>query len=375
MAVTGAQRARRVACPQSVRAYPPQTGVGTMWQHVLAELQRDLTVRFVNPGRRRRRFGRPDVWLHDGHAGPLEVREPSVIQLHEAAWDDPVTRASLDPAFAAAYESASRRAAEGATRIITPSESSRQQISASYGMQPEHIVVAPHGVDHSVFNPGATGGRDFVARAGGDPGRPYVIFVSQLHPRKNLAALREAMARLAGRGYPHRLVLVGGPPADRPDGQELVRAAEAPLRGSKEPVTRFQGLTDAQLAMVTAGASAFCLPSLMEGFGLTALEAMACGVPVVVSDRGALPEVVGDAGIVTAPNAEAIECALMDLLADDNRARELRAAGFERSRAFTWRATARCWRRALDDASGETGRVNGASRGPAHGRSRRPAVP
>ena len=55
-----------------------------------------------------------------------------------------------------------------------------------------------------------------------------------------------------------------------------------------------------------AGAAAFCLPSLMEGFGLTALEAMSCGVPVVVSDRGSLPEVVGDAGLVVAPTVDAV---------------------------------------------------------------------
>jgi glycosyltransferase involved in cell wall biosynthesis len=181
-----------------------------------------------------------------------------------------------------------------------------------------------------------------------------VLFVSQLHPRKNLAALRNAMARLVAREYPHTLVVVGGPPADRVDGTALVREAEAPLDGTTQPVVRLHQLTDDELSAVTAGASAFCLPSLMEGFGLTALEAMACGVPVVVSDRGALPEVVADAGIVTAPRADAVEAALADLLGDEARARELGNAGWQRSQQFTWAATAGSWRRALEEAAAET---------------------
>jgi glycosyltransferase involved in cell wall biosynthesis len=334
---------------------------------VLAELGRDIRIRFVEPGLPRRRLARPDVWLHDGHAGPLEAATPVVTQLHEAAWDDPDTRSLLDPAFIAAYEEPSRLAAERAVRIVTPSESSRRQIATSYGVPADRIVVAPHGVDQSVFHPGVTGGRELIARAGGDPGRPYVLFVSQLHPRKNLAALRDAMARLSARGYPHALVLVGGPPADRADGHELVRRAEEPLDGTTRPVVRLCELTDEELSAVTAGASAFCLPSLMEGFGLTALEAMACGVPVVVSDRGALPEVVGDAGIVTTPSVDAIEAALAEVLSDEDRARELAAAGLERSGLFTWSATARSWRRALDEAV-HARAANGGVRDSAHRR-------
>jgi glycosyltransferase involved in cell wall biosynthesis len=362
MGVNDSRRMPRVACPPSVRAYPHNSGVDTLWRHVLTELGRDMKIRFLEPSSPRRWITRPEVWLHDGHAGPLEADAPVVAQLHEAAWDDPDTRALLDPAFIAAYEEPSRLAAQNATRVVTPSESSRRQIAASYGVPAERIVVAPHGVDHSVFHPRATGGHELVARAGGDPDRPYVLFVSQLHPRKNLAVLRAAMARLIARGYPHGLVVVGGPPADRADGDALVQEAEAPLPGTEQAVVRLQRLTDAQLAAVTAGASVFCLPSLMEGFGLTALEAMACGVPVVVSDRGALPEVVADAGIVTAPTADAVEAALAGLLADDDRARALGNAGRERSQGFTWTATARAWRRSLEEAAAETPTSNRTTR-------------
>ena len=92
-----------------------------------------------------------------------------------------------------------------------------------------------------------------------------------------------------------------------------------------------------------AGADAFCLPSLYEGFGLTALEAMACGAPVIVSDRGALPEVVDGGGIVVEPSPEAIANALERVLSDDELASSLRRRAVERARTFTWARTASGW--------------------------------
>jgi glycosyltransferase involved in cell wall biosynthesis len=343
----GLNRRARVAVPPVIAGYPRESGVGKMWHHVVAELGRDVDVRFVEPGGRGGPLWRPQGWMQDGHHGPLPVRAPVVAQLHEAAWNDPDTRALVEPEFVAAYEEPSRAAARAATRVVTPSESSRRQIIDAYGVPAERVVVARHGVDHTVFHPGAP---ELVARVTGDADRPYVVFVSQLHPRKNLAALREAMTRLARRGYPHALVVVGGHPADRRDAADLVRLAASDLPGTSGRVTRLEALTEAELAGVLAGAAAFCLPSFMEGFGLTALEAMACAVPVVVSDRGALPEVVGDAGIVTAPTADAVEAALVEVLDDDARARALGKQGYERSLEFTWARTAACWRVALDEA-------------------------
>ena len=193
------------------------SGWGRMWQSVVPELSHLVSLGFWDNPRRSRFRQPPDVWLHDGHQGPLGVPEPSVVHLQEASWRHPSTRPLLATKFLDQYEHASRAAVERAARVITPSEASRQQIIEEYGLDPAHVVTAPFGVDLAMFRPARPGAGAIIAKAGGDPARPYVLFVSTVHPRKNLAALRRAMAGLARRGLPHGLVVVAAPPADRED--------------------------------------------------------------------------------------------------------------------------------------------------------------
>ena len=131
------------------------------------------------------------------------------------------------------------------------------------------------------------------------------------------------MSRLARAGYPHALALVASPALDRPDSADLQREAVAELPGAPNRIAAVSDPTDDDLAGLMAEADAYCLPSLFEGFGLTALEAMACGTAVVVSDRGALPEVVGDAGLVVTPDADAVTSALERVLGDPSLRDEL----------------------------------------------------
>jgi glycosyltransferase involved in cell wall biosynthesis len=321
-----------------------------MWHSVIPELRELVTLGWWDDPRRSRFRQPPDVWLHDGHQGPLGVPEPSVVHLQEASWQHPSTRPLLHTKFLNQYEEASQLAVDAAVRVITPSEASRQQIIELYRLDPAHVVTAPFGVDLALFRPARPGAAEIISGAGGDPARPYVLFVSTVHPRKNLPALRAAMSALAGRGLPHGLVVVASRPADREDAASLFEDAGAELPGAAGRVVLLRGLSDIELAAVMAGATAFCLPSLWEGFGLTALEAMACGVPVVVADRGSLPEVVGDAGVVCEPDAEAIEEALFSLLTDPERMAALSRDGLARSLRFTWQATAQGWYRALCQA-------------------------
>lgn len=300
--------------------------------------------------RQRWRTRSVDVWLADGHQGPLAVDRPVVAHLHEASWHIPELLSTFDPAFVEHHADLSARAAAAATRVLTISESSRRQIIDSYEIDPRAVHAVHIGVDLTTHRPGLDGGALLVADGGGDADRPYVLFVGTVHPRKNLPVLRAAMEQLAQTGLDHRLVLVAGPSPDRADSDELLRAACLPILD--RPVVNLAGIDDTRLAQLIAGADALCLPSLMEGFGMPVVEAMACGTPVVVSDRGALPEVVGDAGIVVEPTVEGVTDGLHAVLDDPGRSAELRRRGPLRARDFTWEAMVDGWVEVLRRAAG-----------------------
>jgi glycosyltransferase involved in cell wall biosynthesis len=216
------------------------------------------------------------------------------------------------------------RIARRAARVIVPSAFSRDEVVDLLGVPEARVAVVPGGVD-ARFAPEADGAG---ARAAlGLDGKPYVLTVASRTARKNLNVLDLAARRLAARGVD--LVAAGG---DRPQFRDDDHAARTGVRALGH-------VDDALLPGLYAGAAAFVLPSLYEGFGLTALEALAAGVPVVAADRGALPEVCGDAAQLVDPtDAEAVAAALERALDDPE---PWRAAGPPRAAPLTWEATAR----------------------------------
>ncbi|MBA2283592.1 MAG: glycosyltransferase family 4 protein [Actinomycetota bacterium] len=352
-------RELRVGVPADLTRIGGRSGHGNVWRQVLQQLAARCSILpGGSDGRRRlRRQAAPDVWLSDGHQGSLAVDAPRVVLAHDAGWGTPELSALLDPEFLDAIDRMTGEGVRDATATIVPSASTKTQLVERYAVDPDAIHVVPHGVDLATFNPGADRAESVLQRAGWSDGRPYVLFVSQLHPRKNLGVLREAMVRLIERGYPHGLVVVGGPPADRADGQAIVEALTAPLPGAAGRLVRVVAPSDEELAGIMAGADVLCLPSLMEGFGMTPLEAMACGTPVIVSDRGSLPEVVGDVGTVVAPTVDDVEGGLASVLAlDEDERAELGRAVRHHAEGFTWARTAAGWHDVLERA---TGRADG----------------
>jgi glycosyltransferase involved in cell wall biosynthesis len=343
----------RVGVPSELLGLPPIGGHGKVWHRVLGELRQSVELIEIpaHAGARRRRGWRlpgsgvkADVVLANGHDELPATDAPLVVQVHEAGWFDPELRARINSEFLAHIESRTEQAVAAATAVITPSRAARQGLLDGYGIPPDRVHAIHHGVD-PCFHPDADGsrGRAAVARAIGGSDARYVLYAATLHPRKNLDALRAAFEQIAAAGFPHVLAIAGQPAPDRPDSSDLERAAAAEIRGAPGRAVRLGAPPDEELAALMAGADAFCLPSLYEGFGLTALEAMACGAPVIVSDRGALPEVVDGGGIVVDPSPDAIAAALARLLSDDRLASSLRGRAVERARAFTWTRTASAW--------------------------------
>ena len=241
-------------------------------------------------------------WVHDAAA----LREPSWYSPAYAAWQ----RAVLPVVV--------RRA----RHVVTVSEFSRDELVELAGADPDRITVVPGGVDHDRLHPGADPAPARAALGLPRPVRP--------HRREPPAAQEPRRARARGarcsRELGIDLVAAGG-------------AAAAVRRRRRRPGARCAILgpvAEELLPGLYAGAVAFVLPSLHEGFGLPVLEAMACGVPVVASDRGALPETCGGAAMLVDPHdhgaiAEAIEAAIGD--------EALAAAGIARAAGFDWART------------------------------------
>lgn len=328
-----------IAVPEHLARLPTESGVGRIWVRTLKELSLLAEVRLVEERRAiYRRRTRADVWLHESTDEALPTNSPVVTIVHEASFLNAETIEYLNPAFLKVIEPAIQQSIARASQVITISENTRREVIDHHRVAPERVHVAYPGVDADVFHPMA------AQRAPSTFDAPYVLFASSIHPRKNLAGLRRAMVGLAERGLPHGLVIVGAPAYDRPDSTGLERELLGELPGWPGRVARVTfPVSEARLAGLMAGAEAFCLPSFMEGFGIPVLEAMACGTAPVVSNRGALPEVVGECGIVVDPDPEAVEDALLSLLSDHGRRAELERCARARAAGFSWARTARKW--------------------------------
>jgi MMP alpha-(1->4)-mannosyltransferase len=221
------------------------------------------------------------------------------------------------------------RVARALPAVVTVSQNSRQDIAAQMGVVPERMTVVPVGVDHTVFRP--------INGLRPKPGRIMVTSSSDV-PMKGLVPLLEAVAKLRTE-RDVELTVIG-----RPSEGGRVDRAIARL-GLDDVVHCVSGISDAELARLYGEAEVAVVPSLYEGFSLPAIEAMSCGVAVVATTGGALPEVVGDDGetglLVPPDDPGALAAAIVRLLDDPALRARLGAAGRERVvRRFTWQVTA-----------------------------------
>jgi glycosyltransferase involved in cell wall biosynthesis len=364
----------RVAIDGSFLSLPP-SGTGTYLRHLttaLRDIAPDLDLRLVSPDwdqarptatpspislinriRHDRRLRRalwdvagvarhaarvaPDL-LHIPHfAAPLRSQSPVIVTIHDVIpLVLPAYRASRAMRLNLAVM---RRTVRNARLILTPSQAAATDITRVLGIPRQRIRVTPEAAGEE-FRPSLdpTVDQD-VARSLGIAGR-YVFNVGGFDARKNLPVLLEAFARLRTLvDEPIQLVIAGAPHSDNPAVfPPLVPTIE---RLSLSDLVVLPGrISDEDKLALYRGATLYATPSLYEGFGLTVLEAMACGVPTVAANRTSLPELVGDGGLLVEPDVESFAKAMSTILNHPEQAANLRARGLARAATFSWRKTA-----------------------------------
>ena len=307
---------------------------------VLRGLRRELAYFPFELPRRARRLAL-DVLHCTAAVAPVRSSVPTVITLHDVlGLDRPewFTRALALHSWLVLAPAVRRAAC-----VLVPSAHTRDRVIARLQVDPERVHLAPLGIDER-FSPGdpPVGMRERFGLDG-----HFVLTVGTLQPRKNVESALHAFERLAAAGSEHQLAIVGGRGWRDEPLAERIRTSPA---ADRIVITGRVG--DEDLVDLYRAAEVFVFPSRYEGFGLPPLEAMACGTPVISSNRTSLPEVIGDAGILVDPDdVGSIERALADLLASPERRADLVERGLRRAVGFTWQRcaelTARAYRAAL----------------------------
>lgn len=271
-------------------------------------------------------------------AAPIRGHIPAVVTVHDVI---PL----LFPAYAGgramrAYLRLVSAGTRRAAHIIADSDCSRRDAIRVLGLDPRRVTAIPLAVGGD-FRPGRDDAliarlRDRFALHG----KRVIFNVAGLDVRKNVATLLRAFARVhAERGDDVRLVVGGsahGNAALYPDPVPLAREL-----GIGERVVFTGAITGEEKVALYHMADCYVAPSIYEGFGLTPLEAMACGTPVIAADASCTPEVVGDAALLVAPDDVAgFGAAIQRVLTNDDLARDLRERGLRRAALFTWDRTA-----------------------------------
>lgn len=270
-------------------------------------------------------------------AGPVASALPTVVTIHDLIpLLLPVYRGGPGVRLYTALVSAS---AGRATRILTDSEASRADIVRELAVPAARVRAVWLAADPAYCPEPQPDDHVILGRLGLQPG--YLLYLGGFDVRKNLSAVMAAFAWVYRQFPDSRLVVAGRLPETdtpfAPDPRRLAREAGLP-----EAAVCFTGfVAEADKPALYRGTRAFLFPSRYEGFGLPALEALACGAPVVGSDAASLPEVVGNAGVLTDPDDVAgMAGALLQLCSDDAFHAELARRALRQAARFSWAATA-----------------------------------
>jgi glycosyltransferase involved in cell wall biosynthesis len=289
----------------------------------------------------------PDVLFVPAHGLPIYSPGASVVTIHDLGYlqfpsEHPVAsrwHRHLSNAWSAAR----------ARRIIAVSEATRQDLIRHYRVPAQRIAVVRHGLGPTFCRP-AEPARLAAVRARHGLDQPYFLFVGTLQPRKNYERLVAAFDRAARELTDPPLLALAGNRGWQP--ARLARALAGARR--RDLIRLLDYVDDDDLPELMGGALARALPSLYEGFGLPALEAMARGTPVLASNTSSLPEVVGEAGLLVDPlDVDAIATGLVRLATDPELRAELGARGRRRAAESSWERAAAETLAVLEEAAGQ----------------------
>jgi glycosyltransferase involved in cell wall biosynthesis len=294
-----------------------------------------------------------DAQVHHGphYTMPERARLAKVVTIHDLTFlDHPEWH---ERSKVRVFRRAIRSAARGATGLICVSATTAarlEELCHPIG----RVFVIPHGIDHGEFRPGepfAGADGEVLGRLGVTP--PYIVFVGTLEPRKAVPDLVAAFDRMAEGHRELSLVLAGG------DGwglADIERSISSARHGDR--VVRTGYVPDNAVPALLRQAAVAAYPSVEEGFGLPALEALACGTPLVTTAQTAMAEVSGDAGVLVPAGAVGdLAEALEAQIAGGPEVEDRRRRGIERAGSFTWEECAEKHMEAYRWAAGRAGAV------------------
>lgn len=274
------------------------------------------------------RLNRNSVLWSPANTGPLAIRNQALTIHDLSALEHPEY---FTASFSTWYRLAMPLLARMVQVIFAPSHYIQRKVIQRFSVK--NVIVTPNGVNTTFFSPDAT------QRLQDLPER-YILFVGSLQLRKNIDVLLRAWKEMRHE-YPELWLVIGG---------DRGRVFKTSKNSASEKVKYLGYVDEHDLPGLYAHAKLFVLPSLDEGFGLPALEAMACGTPVIVSDAGALPEVVGNAArVFKSSDACSLYKQMRECMENERLSSALISSGFERIKHFRWEFSAELVWKALNE--------------------------
>ena len=286
-----------------------------------------------------RRWRNLDAYVCNAHEEPPVIHGPPRIPIvHDLAFMLDEAESYFSRAHIDYLDWCTSANVHAAARIVAVSETTARDVIRTYGVPAGIVRVLLNSHDDAVFNANIDEDNVAATLAELDIRGPFFLHVGTIQPRKNLPTVIRAFKAFAAGGGDHQLLLVGA------QGWRAENAADTglPDLDSVKGVRLLGSLATEQIAHIMTAADALVMAGFYEGFGLPALEAMACGTPVLAANAGALPEVVGDAGLLFDPNDPDELTALMARIASDpDRRSQLGRRALARAAEFSRDSQAR----------------------------------